>query len=360
MIFSEALDFIGLIDEFSSLQWTRRYSVGGEFELHCSLTPANLALLARGNIIWRKDDVEAGFIEYRQMDQDNTGAETLTIKGKFISAYLNRRIIWGEELLNSTAENAIRTLITKHSISPLDADRIIPNLILGATGGFLQAVNYQTSYASLLDEVENLCALSELGYRCRLDAANKKLIFEVYEGLDRTQGQSINQRAIFSKRFENVLSQSYTDSLNNYRNTVLVGGMGIGAARKLVTITSTTGLQRFELWDDAKDLTNVVNEVTLTDPEYTATLLDRGNSKLAETKEIQTFDSVVNLNSNLVYKESFDLGDMVCCTSKDWGLTINSRITEIKEVYEEKGKSINITFGNNIPTLLSIIKAKLK
>ena len=359
-IFDPSLNFVGLLDNFTSLQWMRRYAKCGDFELHCSLNPDNLALLARGNIVWKKDDPEAGYIEFRQMAQDTEGKETLVIKGKFISGYLGRRIIWGQEILQATAESAMRTLVTKNGITPTDPNRIIPNLILGSLGGFLQTVNYQTSYKNLLDEIENLCGLSELGYRVSLDILTSKLVFKAYEGLDRSVNQIVNPRAIFSKEFENILTQQYTDSLNNFRNTALVGGMGEGAARKLVAIGSSVGLDRFEMFDDAKDLTNVVNEVTLTDPEYTATLVDRGNSKLAETQEIQTFDSTINLNSNLVYKTDFDLGDIITCVSKKWGLTLDTRITEIKEIYEEAGPSINVTFGNNIPTLLSLIKQKMR
>jgi hypothetical protein len=86
-------------------------------------------------------------------------------------------------------------------------------------------------------------------------------------------------------------------------------------------------------------------------------LADRGSSKLDEMREIQTFDSTVNLNSNLMYKQDFDLGDIVTCTSKKWGLTLDTRITEVIEVYEEKGPSVSVTFGNNIPTFIDKIKS---
>lgn len=89
-------------------------------------------------------------------------------------------------------------------------------------------------------------------------------------------------------------------------------------------------------------------------------LNDRGNNKLAETKEIQTFDSKINVTSNLVYKTDYELGDVVACTSKKWGITIKSRITEIEEIYEEKGLSINATFGNNVPALIDKIKQQIK
>ncbi|MDQ7095939.1 siphovirus ReqiPepy6 Gp37-like family protein [Desulfosporosinus sp. PR] len=359
-IFNRNLEFIGLLDAFTSLQWTRRYAKAGDFELHCALTRDALSLLTRENILWKKGDPEAGYIEYRNLDQDADGNETLVIKGKFLSAYLNRRIIWGQEVLQDTAENAMRTLVTKNAITPTDSSRIIPNLILGGVQGYPQAVNYQTSYSNLEDEIENLCSLSELGYRVRFDIANKKLVFNVYQGFDRSVNQSVNPRCIFAKEFENILKQSYTDSLNNYRNTVLVGGMGEDVNRKLVSIGTASDLDRFEMFDDAKDLTNVVNNVTLSDADYTNTLIDRGNSKLADTQEVQTFDSTINLDSNLTYKTDFDLGDIVTCVSKKWGITIDARITEVQEVYEEAGLSISVTFGNNVPTLLDKIKQKMR
>ena len=58
---------------------------------------------------------------------------------------------------------------------------------------------------------------------------------------------------------------------------------------------------------DAKDL----QKETMTDLEYKAKLETRGNTKLAENTEVISFDSRINLNSNLTYKVDFDLGDKV-------------------------------------------------
>lgn len=359
-IFDQNLVFIGLLDTFTSLQWNRRYSTCGGFELHCAQDAAAVALLQKGRVIWKKGDPEAGHIEFCQLGSDAEGKEVIVIKGGFLSGYLGRRIIWGREILRATAEAAMRTLVVNHAIAPSDPTRAIPDIILGDLQGFAPMVSYQTSYSNLQDEIENLCNLSSLGYRITFDLMNRQLRFDVYSGLDRTSGQSVNPRAIFSQDFENVLAQEYTDCLSNYRNTALVGGMGEGTDRRLVTIGTAAGLDRFEVWDDAKDLTNVINEVTLTDTEYLATLVDHGNTKLTELQEVQTFDSTINLQSNLKYKTDFDLGDIVTVVSKKWGLILDTRITEISEIYEESGVRVEVTFGNSIPTLTSMIRKKLK
>ena len=359
-IFDRALNFKGIVDSFTSLRWVRRYYKSGEFELQCALTDESLSLLARENIIYKKDGTDAGYIEYRNLKEDLEGKEILVVKGRFLTGYLNRRIIWGTEILNVTSEVAMRTLVNKNCIAPSNVDRIIPNLMLSTLNNYLGNVDYQVSYANLADELENLSNVSNLGHRVKFDTTNKKIAFEVYKGLDRSVNQSVNPHCVFSKEFENILEQEYVDSLNDYKNVNLVGGTGEGIERKFITIGNSAGLDRFELFTDARDLNNTktVNEqeVIIPDVEYFPLLINRGNEKLAENKEIQTFDSKTNLSSNLKYKTDFDLGDIITIVSKKWGITLDSRIPEIEEIYEEAGPQINVTLGNNIPTLIDKIK----
>lgn len=360
-IFDRDLNFRGILDTFFSLRWIRRYHKYGKFELHCALTPTSLELFKRENIVWKKGDEEAGYIEYRNIKQDTDGKEILVVRGKFLIGYLNRRIIWGQEMLKTTVENAMKTLVNKNCIIPSDINRVIPNLVLGTNKELLQTIDYQVSYKNLLDELESLSLTSELGYRALIDIQNRKMIFDIYEGLDRSAGQNVNAPAIFSKEFENVLEQEYTDSLNNYKSLVLIAGEGEGTARELVTVGQGQGLDRFEMFVDARDLQSKdENNNVIPIADYRKMLEERGRNRLAECTDIQTFDSRINVRSNLVYKQDFDLGDIVTCTSKSWGITINTRITEIEEIYEENGFNVNVIFGNNIPTLIDRIKQVVK
>lgn len=356
-IFDRGLNLLGILEGFFSLRWVRRYSKCGEFELHCGLTPETVSLLQRGNIVWKRDDHEAGYIEHRNLKQELDGKETLAVKGKFLTGYLSRRIIWGMENFNTTAENAIRELINKNVINPTNANRKINILALGTMKGYSGGITLQVSYRNLLETVEEIATTNELGIRTLIDVSNKKIIFDIYKGLDRTADNGINPPVIFSREFENILEQEYTDSLNNYRNTALIAGAGEGIDRELVAIESGQGLDRYELFVDARDLQDKDEDnspIPLVD--YRGMLAERGRAKLAETREVLTFESKVNLHSNLKYKHDFDLGDIVTCMSKKWGITVDTRITEVEEVYEESGFDVNITFGNSIPTLIDKIK----
>lgn len=373
-IFDRNLNLIGIVDTFNSLQWNRRYFKMGDFELQCPLTEDNLNLLRKGNIIYKKDDVESAYIEYRDLKQDVDGKEILDIKGNFLTGYLKRRVLWTTVTMSDTVENIMRSLVNQNAISPTDSKRVIPNLALADLKGLNFTADYSSisgnnSNPNLGDELESLSTLSNLGHRVLFDISNKKLLFEVYAGVDRSVSQTDRSPCIFSKEFENVLEQEYTESLDNYKNVCLVIGSYTPDENSDATEVSTTvgdseGLDRYETALDSNSSSEVDNgddtKTYLTQADFINLLTNDGNTELAQYLETKSFESTININSNLTYKENFDLGDIVTCISKKWGITVNTRISEIQEVYEEKGLELNITFGDALPTLLDKIKQKVR
>ncbi|MBA4507952.1 siphovirus ReqiPepy6 Gp37-like family protein [Clostridium sporogenes] len=376
-IFNRELELKGILDTFTSLRWIRRYSKTGEFELHCTLNFDTLELLKRENIIYKKDDVEAGYIETRQLKIGEDGQEYLEIKGKLLTNYLDRRISWDRVNFYGKTEELMRELVNYNAINPANINRKIPSLALGNLKGFTEDIKYQNSFGNIIECLENISNTNNLGYRNLLDIKNRKILFDVYKGVDRAINNGTIAPCIFSRDFENILEQEYMDSLNNYRNTTLIAGAGEGKDRKITSIENGKGLDRYELYVDARDIQDTEEKkkiVTETDEEgnitkheeteeveipwerYKPLLIQRGKEKLEECQEIQTFDSKINTNGNNVYKKDFDLGDIVTVVDKNWGIRIDTRITEIEEVYEEKGLEVNITFGNNIPTIIDKIK----
>lgn len=380
-IFSRDLELKGILDTFTSLRWIRRYSKTGEFELQCALNTNTLELLKRENIIFKRDDIEAGYIETRQLKIGEDGQEYLEVKGKFLTNYLDRRISWDRVNFEGKTEELMRELVNCNAINPTNPNRKIPNLILGNLKGFIEDIKYQNSFGNIIEQLENVSNTNNLGYRNLLDIKSRLIKFDVYKGIDRTINNGSITPCIFSRDFENILDQEYTDSLNNYKNTCMIAGAGEGKDRKLTSIESGIGLDRFELYVDARDIEDKEEKkkiVTETDEEgniteheeteeveipwerYKPLLIQRGEEKLSECEEIQTFDSKINTQGNNVYKKDYDLGDIVTVVDKKWGIRIDARITEIEEIYEEKGLEVNVVFGNNIPTIIDKIKQKVR
>lgn len=359
-VFDTNLNLIHVIDNFTSLIWTRRYYKSGEFELHLPLTDDNVKHFQRENIIYKKGDTEAGYIETRQIELNENGEETLLVKGKFLTNYLDRRINWGRLLFNGNSEVLMRKLVNDNCINPSNLNRKIPFLELGSLKGYSETIEYQNSYGNVIEELENIAMTNEFGYRINLDYETKKLIFEIYKGVNRSSNQALIAPCIFSRDFENILNQIYIESNNDYRNTALVGGEGEGAARTLITINNFSGLNRREMFIDARDLQKEVDGIVLTDTQYQNILIQRGKEKLAEYQEIKTFENKVNTRGNNIYKIDYDLGDIITISDKKWGITLDTRITEIEEVYEDGKIEVNPTFGNIIPKIIDKMKRMVK
>ena len=344
-IYNPAIEQQGIIDGFSSFRWRRRFFEPGEFELHCSETSENLSLLAEGNIIHRLDRQEAGIIEGIAVETpDGENGDEITVSGRMGSSMLDQRIITPAINFSGATENAMRKIVSDNAITV----RPINLLTLGAPVGFTQTCSFQASYKNVLTTLVALGKSAPLGFRIRLDVPNKRWIFEVYNGTDRTVMQTARPYVLFSEEFKNINGSKYTSNTTGYKNYAIVGGEGEGTARVIVEVDQTNGEPRRELWVDAKDL----QKGDLTDADYQAQLRQRGLEKLAEAVKTESFEAGAVNTANFEYLTDWDLGDIV--SFEKWGILLHQRITEVEEVYENGVTTITPVCGTPLPETLDL------
>lgn len=370
-VFNESFEMQGIIDTFTSLTWRREFYKTGTFELHLDV-PKNdkdafnlVNLLQKRNILVKEDSLDEGvYIDYVKLDEDNK--ETLVINGFFIENFISRRIVWGQQNKTGLVEEVMKYFIERNAVNPTDPKRNLPNFQISSNIGIHKQANEVHSFRYLDELMEELAIKYDVGWKVHFDLANKKYIFDVYNGRDLSINQTTNPIALFALEYENVFNQTFTDSEKGYRNTALIGGQGEGIERKLATINnSLTGYERFEMFVDARELTNTIQnengtETILNDTDYEKLLIEKGNSSLSENQRILTFESGISVTSNLIYKQDFDLGDIVTIKNNRWGVQLNTRITTVEEVYENDTMDIRVNFGNNIPTLIDKIKQRTR
>lgn len=366
-VFDKSFSLLGIVDKFTSLIWKREFYKSGTFELHLFLPKLNneaselINLLQKGHIIMKEDSPEeAAYIE--DVTLDSTETETVKLSGFFIDNFLKDRIVWGMQSQTGTIEEVLKGFVFRNCIEPTNSNRVIPSLFLSGTRGIAAQASEVNSYGNLAELIEELAIKYDVGWRVLFDLANNQYVFDVFEGRDLSINQSINPQAIFSMEYENVLNQTYTNSDAGYKNMALIGGQGEGAARKLAILNdSISGFDRKELFVDADSIAQETeNGDPISDAEYQQVLLEKGKSKLAELTKIQTFESGISVLSNLVYKQDFDLGDKVTIQNNRWGVTINTRITSVEEVYENNTTDFRVNFGSNIPTIIDKIKQRMR
>ena len=342
-IFNSDRELAGIVESFEYLRWTRRYSQCGSFELKAIATPENTALLQEGNFIWKNDDEEAGIIEHLELSQ--TEKEIITASGRFATSFLSRRIVWQTEKLSGDLSACVEQLLNNNLISPAETARQIGGITFSSPNLGV-SVSSQISYKNLMDAVTELCGASEIGVKTVFTPATHIFTVTLYRG-------AVSQ-AVFSKEYENLTEQSYTESASDYANTALIGGEGEGTGRTFATISSGSGETRREIFVDAKDLQSADFGT-----DYTNALIFRGQSKLSEQAIRYSFDTSVNPHGNLTYKTDFDLGQTVQVISKAWGVSMTTRITEVEETYDADGLSISVVFGKAELTIAQKIRSDM-
>lgn len=343
-IFDKDINFLGEVDSFTSLFFIRKWETYGEFEFH--LSNIDNTIIKKDNIIMiNKDGNKAGIIEHIEINEENK--EDILIKGFSLLYWLTNRITvppegYAYHSFNANVETIMIDLVNTNVINPLDIKRKIPNLIIEASKGRGDRLQFQTRFKNLADELTKLSKLSGLGVTVDLDYKKKKFVFRVVEGQNLSYGQVENPPYIFSLDYDNIKKQNYIESNIGYKNVGYVAGQGEGIDRTIEILgNEIIGLDRREVFVDARDI------------DSDTSLIDRGRVKLSEYKQIQSFESEVDTKD---YKLLWDLGDIITTVDKKRELKVDNRITEIKEVYENEGVKLEPTFGNPIPGLADKIK----
>ena len=336
-IYNKNLERQGIVENFRSFIWTRKYFGPGDFELHAALTSENLRLLTKDCIVAKPDSLEAGIIESLELT-DGIEERELVAKGRFLSSIFDRRLIKQTYSFSGRAEIAMRNLVSQVET--------IPFLELGELNGFEETVSFQATMTELLYLLKKLSASSGIGFRIVPDFANKTLTFETYKGIERGAHQSSNPRVVFSEEFSNLGETVYSWNEQLLKTKVIVGGEGEGSERVYVTYGGGEGFDLRETFVDARD---VRSDDFATDAEYLEALQQRGINALNTAVEAETFDFETGPDQNFKYKENYDLGDIVTVQKKDWNIELDYRITEIQEIYENGGFTVHLTVGDALP-----------
>lgn len=337
-IYDPEMDFQGIIENQRSLLWDRRYNESGSFELHAPITPYNVSLLQIGNLVWKKGSVDAGVIEERHIEEDYDGNE-ITVSGRFLTAYMDRRLVRPTYNFYGRAEVGMRLLLL--GVVP------IPHVQLGVLNDFPEAIGFQATYKKLLSLEMKIAKQHQFGFRFRPDFTAKTITFEVYKGVDRSMGQSDRARVIFSEEYSNLNRAVYEENDQVYSNVCYVGGRGEGDQRVFVTVgdDTLTGLERREVFINGSD----ISDQGLTDEEYLEALRQRGYNKLAENAYYNSVECEAIPYGNFEYLRDYDLGDIVTIKKEGWEIAQNLRLSGITEIYENGTQKISPIFGEPIP-----------
>lgn len=326
-----------------------KYRGKGEFTLSLPPTQRNLDLIKNDRLI--VFDIKkglAGVINKVEIDcLDPEKSYTMAVSGPLCEDYLYRRICWGLYTKTGTPEEIIQDMIQKQVISPDDPRRAISDIeILSPAGVLGESLSYQNTGGVVGENIEELCASLDLGFRAWLDLKAEKIYFQTYKGTDRSLDQKVVSPVIFSQDQDNFVGSFYSTSLMDHKNVALVAGEGEGKDRKTVQVGETSGKFRREIFVDARDLQSQDSEGgTIPESEYLNSLKQRGDETLGELPVVMSFDCDISPQGNMVFNKDFFLGDIVSVQDLYTGVSTSIRITEAETVQDSSGESLRLTFG---------------
>ena len=181
------------------------------------------------------------------------------------------------------------------------------------------------------------------------------VLFEIYRGLDRTQGQNGNHFVTFSRGFRNIQNVKAQSDGSAYKNYFVVGGQGEGADRITAVYDLSGGGYRQEQFLESKKTYNPEKQSL---EAYQDILLQEAVEKSGKYVDIHNveFDAVAGVGA--VYLEDYDLGDKCDIILNQVGISYEARIIEIMETWGNGEHRVTLTFGDKIPTLYE--KARIR
>lgn len=253
---------VGVVVQYNSLIWAKRYVENGDCELYLPATTANINLLQQGRYLTIDGDDMVCIIRKIEITTDVEDGNYLTVTGYDVRCFLDQRILWGTYTCNGSVVDFLRKMVKECLIDSGVRKLVKP----GASGALLQLGSIpsyspkdqrEISYTNLGDTVREIC--KEQGWGHKITLGNSIFSWSVYNGTSRIS------TVLFTPKLHNLKSSDYTNDLTKQGNVILVAGAEVGPNRKAQYVGLKTSIDRFEIFLDKKS-----NRQSMTYAELTA------------------------------------------------------------------------------------------
>ena len=317
---------------YTNLQWNRRYYEAGEF----SMQVARDRYDPSWRYIWSPSRPEVGMVQKVAYSGEGL-AGTVQVSGFFAEKMLDDRVCFpryvGDE---PTTEEACRAIFSKFAGDlPISLGSANAPLVGDRTRSDFSDDELGSKLYSILETREASC-------RVRYDFERNELLFEVWQGLDRTQGQSENPWAVFSTAWGNLSGESVSYDESAYRNVCIVPAYEGDDGIETVTVTVDVSAEGERKRQMVLDKRSSKPESDQSLSEFKEALAQEAREKLADKQVEFEVDAKVSAG----YMESYDLGDRVSVEVPSVGMSLDARVVEVDEVFKSTGHEVTPVFGN--------------
>lgn len=338
-----------LVENWSSLVWTERYSSNGEFELTSGNISQIMSLLPLGGpfdppclVAIGESDVPM-VVENHKIEKKKNGSPVITTTGRSFETVLDQRAAiqavtsgvprasWQVDAQTA----AIAAFLVAQAIietGVATSKDIIPEIkLLQGVSDVGVTQKFPVEPKQLYDWMIDTLALGKYGLKSVLNTVYPgQIIVQTYKGTDRRTS------VVFDVALGQVLDAQYLLSKLGYKNVMITAtahGMEFST-----TGTDPEGLARRVAFLD------LAGEITLAaGPELTNLTINKGKVALADRLPTALFSGGVASDVGAGYGSKYFLGDIVKLQG-EYGLSQDARVAEFVRTQDQTGIKSYPTF----------------
>ena len=342
---------MGLIEGIESLQWMPEWQSAGEFKLMCSCNSKNQSLLTDWSVLYNPDTPNiAAVITYVDKSINKQGHKVLEARGEFTACRWKQRAIIG----NVEVSDAVSGILSVANANKRELEVEI------GTSSETAAIDYTASWGSCYEAFCDMAEAGDIGFQHMFNPVTGVETLQILTGTDRSDQGSGDYVGYFGTPPQNVASASTTLDYSDYGNVGVCNGEapaeGDSFTQQIVYVgqTELTGNNRHEIYIDGSGVSHTyqVNDgqggttsATYTEEEYRAVLINYATAALLKHMNPLTIKLEAR-NTVPVYGTDYEMGDTMPIIIKEIGLRAKATVTAVKLIYEESGKSMELTFSN--------------
>ena len=339
------------IDNFQSLVWTERYIDRGAVVLTTADTFKMRQTLQEGNLLSLPESREV-----MQIETQNAKDGIVKVQGYSLVNFLEQRMLRNTRVPGSKAWELTGSpgwimceivrqmcvsggLMDGTGIVATGAREIIPNLVIGniADG---DEVTIAVEYGQVFTKLKSIAETYSTGftlYPSGVVGGGYNLVFETYNGVDRTSDQSIVTPVIFEPSSDSLADSEILRSISGWKNVAYafapnILDLVVGVAYQDDSEFST-GLDRRTLLVNA-DINELPTGTTLQ-----AVLDQKAKDALANNNYVKMVDGQVVPQLTYTMGLDYNLGDIIELRNDDQTMSQKARITEMIRSQDENGES---------------------
>ena len=366
---------IEMIRTYDYVQYVDEFIGEGKFQINLPISDVALPFLKRGNYIIFERGIVGIIKSIKDSQEENM---QIIVSGKLTNHILSYRSILKTERYSGNLSHVARSLVENNFINPNDEKRKIELITLSSNVDFIPDSN-TIKFCDTGNDIRKSIAttFAPYGYGFELypilDDINEdegiihnlsSLEFRVLKPVDRTIGNSENNTpVVFAFQLSNLSRLEYEEDGSLYRSVAIVASEGVGEERNILEVggINSTGLDRIELYVDARDISSTDEDGNeLTEEEFLSLMEQRGLEKLEGHKVFTSFDGnvITSGDNRYTYGVDFYKGDYVSIIDDKFDRIFNLQIISVTKTISQGIEYFDVGFGFDKVAIKRMINTK--